>query len=61
MPSPGSARDAAFAAFEAHREPVQRRQKLAAFLVIRDAASIAEARNQPPGIRWFFDGEGSNT
>jgi predicted 2-oxoglutarate/Fe(II)-dependent dioxygenase YbiX len=32
--------------------------KLTAFLVIRDQGSIAQARNQPPGLRWFFDPEG---
>jgi predicted 2-oxoglutarate/Fe(II)-dependent dioxygenase YbiX len=56
MPPPGAARDAAFGAFAAHRELFDD-SKLAAFLVLSDAASIAQARNQPPGLRWFLDDE----
>jgi predicted 2-oxoglutarate/Fe(II)-dependent dioxygenase YbiX len=58
LPPPGAARDAAFAAFEAHRQLFDD-HKLSAFLVLPDAASIAKARNQPPGLRWFLDGDGA--
>lgn len=57
LPPPGPARDAAVAAFEAHRQAFDD-QRLTAFLVLRDPASIAMARNQPPGLRWFFDPDG---
>src|SRR6185312_16283625 len=50
-------RDAAMAAFLPHRALFDDHQ-LTAFLVLRDAASIAQARNQPPGLRWFFDPAG---
>ena len=56
LPPPGAARDAAMAAFEAHRDRFDD-HTLAAFMVLRDAASIARARNQPPGLRWFLDAE----
>lgn len=57
LPPPGAARDAALAAFQARRG-VFDDAKLSAFLVLRDAASIGQARNQPPGLRWFHDPEG---
>jgi predicted 2-oxoglutarate/Fe(II)-dependent dioxygenase YbiX/peroxiredoxin len=56
-PPPGPARDAAFAAFSAHRALFDD-HRLTAFWVLRDAASIAKARDQPPGLRWFFDPDG---
>lgn len=56
LPPPGAARDAAMAAFHAHRS-LFNDSKLAAFLVVRHAASIATARNQPPGLRWFNDAD----
>lgn len=57
LPPPGAARDAAITALDAriHRFDDH---KLTAFLVIRDAVSIAQARNRPRGVRWFFDAEG---
>jgi hypothetical protein len=58
LPSPGPARDAALAAVQAHRDLFNDR-KLAAFLVLRDAASIAKARNEPLGLRWFLDADGA--
>jgi predicted 2-oxoglutarate/Fe(II)-dependent dioxygenase YbiX len=57
LPPPGATRDAAMAAFEAHRGQFDD-DKLAAFMVIRDPASITQARNQPPGLRWLFDVQG---
>jgi len=57
LPSPGPARDAAFQAFQAHRAAFDD-ARLTAFMVLPDAASIAEARNQPPGLRWFLDAQG---
>ena len=57
LPSGGPLRDAAFHAFQAHRNRFDD-TKLAAFLVLRDAASIAKARDQPPGLRWFLDADG---
>jgi len=57
LPPPGPERDAAMAAFLPHRALFDDHQ-LTAFLVLRDAASIAQARNQPPGLRWFFDPAG---
>jgi predicted 2-oxoglutarate/Fe(II)-dependent dioxygenase YbiX/peroxiredoxin len=56
-PPPGPARDAAFAAFQAHRSLFDD-AKLTAFVVLTDEASMQKARNQPPGLRWFFDPEG---
>ena len=56
MPPPGAAREAALTALSAHRRLFDD-IKFAAFLVLRDAASIAQARNQPPGVRWFNDAE----
>jgi predicted 2-oxoglutarate/Fe(II)-dependent dioxygenase YbiX len=58
LPSPGPARDAALGALQAHRSLFDDR-KLSTFLVVRDAASIASAQNQIPGIRWFRDGDGA--
>jgi len=57
MPPSGPRRDAAFNAFQAHRARFDD-EHLSAFLVLRDAASIAQARNQRPGLRWFLDAEG---
>jgi predicted 2-oxoglutarate/Fe(II)-dependent dioxygenase YbiX len=58
LPAPGPAREAAMAVFLRHRRLFDD-SKAAAFLVLRDAASIAQARNQPPGLRWFLDAEGA--
>jgi predicted 2-oxoglutarate/Fe(II)-dependent dioxygenase YbiX len=58
LPPPGQARDAAMAAIATHRE-VFDDKKFSAFLVIRDAASIAQAQNHMPGVRWFFDPDGA--
>jgi len=57
MPSPGAARDAAFNAFSAHRRLFDD-IRLTAFLVLRDPESIGQARDQPPGLRWFLDADG---
>lgn len=57
LPPPGAARDAALSAVEGEIGRFDD-STLAAFLVIRDAASIAQARNQPKGVRWFFDADG---
>lgn len=56
MPEPGPARDAAFTAFEAHKALFDD-DKLTAFLVLTDEASIAQARNHARGLRWFLDGD----
>jgi predicted 2-oxoglutarate/Fe(II)-dependent dioxygenase YbiX/peroxiredoxin len=56
LPPPGPARDAAMTAFTAHRALFDD-HRLTAFMVLRDPASIAAARDQPPGLRWFLDGE----
>jgi predicted 2-oxoglutarate/Fe(II)-dependent dioxygenase YbiX len=57
LPLPGAARDAAMSALEGQ---VGRFDggTLAAFLVIRDAASIAQAPSRPKAARWFFDADG---
>ena len=57
LPPPGDARDRATAAFEAHAALFDD-SKLTCFMVLRDAGSIAVARNRPPGLRWFLDAEG---
>jgi predicted 2-oxoglutarate/Fe(II)-dependent dioxygenase YbiX len=57
LPAPGPARDAAMAVFLRHRALFDD-AKAMAFLVLRDAPSIAQARNQPPGLRWFLDADG---
>jgi predicted 2-oxoglutarate/Fe(II)-dependent dioxygenase YbiX len=54
LPPPGPERDAALKVFTAHRSAFDDR-KLTCFIVLRDADSIGKARNQPPGLRWFFD------
>lgn len=56
VPPAGSARDAALAGFAGHRALFDDHH-LTAFLVLRDTTSIAAARDQPPGLRWFLDGE----
>ncbi len=58
VPPPGPDRDAAFGAFTAQRARFDD-DNLTAFVVLRDAESIAKARNQPPGLRWFFDPDGA--
>jgi predicted 2-oxoglutarate/Fe(II)-dependent dioxygenase YbiX len=47
-------------ALQAHRAAFDDRT-LTLFLAIRDAGSIAQARNQLPGLRWFLDRDGSVT
>ena len=54
LPPSGPLRDAAGAIFLANRGLFDD-DKLAAFFVLRDADSITRARNQKPGLRWFFD------
>jgi predicted 2-oxoglutarate/Fe(II)-dependent dioxygenase YbiX len=56
LPPPGAVRDAALAAFMAHRARFDD-DKLTAFLTLRDAHSIGLARNQPPGLYWFLDAD----
>ncbi|MDB5496501.1 MAG: hypothetical protein JWP28_532 [Phenylobacterium sp.] len=58
LPSPGPAREAALAGLSAVGGHF-RDDKLAAFMVIGDQASIAKAQNQQNGLRWFFDAEGA--
>jgi predicted 2-oxoglutarate/Fe(II)-dependent dioxygenase YbiX/peroxiredoxin len=57
LPSPGAARDAAFAALGAS---LARNDDghLVVFLVLRDEPSIALAKNRANGLRWFFDADG---
>ena len=57
LPSPGPAREAALMAVQTHRD-LFNDAKTSVFLVLRDADSIARARNQPPGLRWFLDPDG---
>jgi predicted 2-oxoglutarate/Fe(II)-dependent dioxygenase YbiX len=57
LPPPGPARDSAATVFSAHRKRFDD-DNYAAFLVLRDADSIGKARDQPPGLRWFFDPAG---
>jgi predicted 2-oxoglutarate/Fe(II)-dependent dioxygenase YbiX len=54
---PGPERDAALRVFQAHRGLFDD-VKLTTFIVLRDEASIAKARDQPPGLRWFLDPDG---
>jgi len=54
LPPPGPARDAALKPFLARRSLFDD-HKLTCFIVLRDDDSIGKARNQPPGLRWFFD------
>jgi predicted 2-oxoglutarate/Fe(II)-dependent dioxygenase YbiX len=58
LPSPGPARDAALSAVMAHRGLFDD-AKLSAFLVLRDATSIARAQNYSIGLRWFLDADGA--
>ena len=58
LPPPGPARDEAFAAVVANRAQVND-DRLAIFLVLRDAPSIARAQNRQNGLRWFFDPDGA--
>ena len=57
LPPPSGARDRAMAAFVAHADLFDD-HKLTCFMVLRDAASIAAAKNRPRGLRWLFDPEG---
>jgi predicted 2-oxoglutarate/Fe(II)-dependent dioxygenase YbiX len=57
LPAPGPAREAAFAALSAALSHFSD-DRLAAFMVIGDEASIAQARNRD-GLRWFFDPAGA--
>src|SRR5882762_4866927 len=57
LPSPGAEREAALAAFSAHRARFDD-QNLTAFLVLRDEGSTALARDQV-GLRWFLDADGA--
>src|SRR4051794_11757442 len=54
LPQPGPDRQKALEVFQAHRSLFDD-DRLCAFMVLRDEESIARARNQPPGLRWFFD------
>ena len=54
LPPPGPARDAALIALQGRRSLLDD-DKTAAFLILRDGPSIAQAQNQIPGLRWFFD------
>jgi predicted 2-oxoglutarate/Fe(II)-dependent dioxygenase YbiX/peroxiredoxin len=56
LPSPGPAREAALMAVQTHRD-LFNDAKASAFLVLRDAPSIARAHNQLPGLRWFLDAD----
>ncbi|MBS0364116.1 MAG: 2OG-Fe(II) oxygenase [Proteobacteria bacterium] len=58
LPPSGSERDAAVAAFQSRRYLFDD-ERLAAFLVVHDAESIARAQNHVPGMRWFFDADGT--
>ncbi|MBS0333860.1 MAG: 2OG-Fe(II) oxygenase [Proteobacteria bacterium] len=58
LPPPGAARDAAAKAFTSRRALFDD-ERLAAFMVIRDEDSIARARDQRPGLRFFFDRDGA--
>jgi len=57
LPPPGPAREAAQEALAAHRRAFDD-TRLTAFLVVDDDASIAEAQDRPPGLRWFLDADG---
>ncbi len=54
LPGPGPQREAAFAAYQAHSALFDD-HKLAAFFVLTDPHSIAQARNHATGLRWFLD------
>jgi len=58
LPEDPAVRDAAARAIEAERARFDD-VTLAAFLVIRDAPSIARAKNRLPGLRWFLDADGA--
>lgn len=54
IPDDAQAQQRAANAFLAHRSRFDD-VNLTAFLVVADPKIIATARNQPPGLRWFFD------
>lgn len=54
MPERGAAWDVAAGFIGRHRRLFDD-DNLVVFPVLRDEASIAVARDQPPGLRWFFD------
>jgi predicted 2-oxoglutarate/Fe(II)-dependent dioxygenase YbiX/peroxiredoxin len=58
LPPPGPARAAALAAFQPHLQRFDDRFA-AAFLVVRDAESIATVKDLAPRYRWFLDAEGT--
>lgn len=58
LPSDPNAQATAMSYVKAHRALFDD-VKLVAFGVLRDAVSIAAARDEPPGLRWFFDTDGA--
>jgi predicted 2-oxoglutarate/Fe(II)-dependent dioxygenase YbiX len=60
LPAEAATQPAITQALTAHRARLDDRH-LAAFLVIRDPDLIARAKDQPPGLRWFLDGDGAVT
>lgn len=58
LPDDPEVRDAAARAIDAQRSRFDD-LTLTAFLVIRDAPSIARAKNRLPGLRWFLDADGA--
>lgn len=58
LPSDRAAQATAMSYVKAHRALFDD-IRLVAFGVLRDAVSIAAARDEPPGLRWFFDVDGA--
>jgi predicted 2-oxoglutarate/Fe(II)-dependent dioxygenase YbiX/peroxiredoxin len=58
LPGDPQARAAAMIPFRAIRQRFDD-ATIAAFLVVRDAPSIAAAQNELPGLRWFLDADGA--
>jgi hypothetical protein len=58
LPSDPAAQVAARACVQANRALFDD-IRISAFGVLRDAASIAAAQDDAPGLRWFFDADGA--
>jgi predicted 2-oxoglutarate/Fe(II)-dependent dioxygenase YbiX len=57
LPPPGPGRDAALAELRRVRDRFDD-ANAACFLVVRDAATVAAAQNEIPGLRWYLDSDG---
>ncbi|MDB5429010.1 MAG: hypothetical protein JWP35_126 [Caulobacter sp.] len=58
LPMEAAAAQAALKAIVDHRQLFDD-DKLCVFIVLRDREAIPQAKDEPPGLRWFLDAEGA--